>query len=53
VNGLNNGTEIKLSKETIAEAISELMVSPTIRGEALTLEQFGRLSDIIYDKIHE
>ncbi|QHQ60353.1 16S rRNA (adenine(1518)-N(6)/adenine(1519)-N(6))-dimethyltransferase RsmA [Anaerocolumna sedimenticola] len=52
VNGLNNGTEIDLPKETIAEAISELMVSPTIRGEALTLEQFARLSDIIYDKIH-
>ncbi|WFR57430.1 16S rRNA (adenine(1518)-N(6)/adenine(1519)-N(6))-dimethyltransferase RsmA [Anaerocolumna sp. AGMB13025] len=52
VNGLNNGAEVKLPKETIAEAISELKVSPTIRGEALTLEQFGRLSDIIYDKIH-
>ncbi len=52
VNGLNNGTEINLSKETIAEAIGELKVSPTIRGEALTLEQFARLSDIIYDKIH-
>ncbi len=52
VNGLNNGTEVKLPKETIAEAISELGVSPTIRGEALTLEQFARLSDIIYDKVH-
>lgn len=52
VNGLNNGTEVKLPKETIAEAISELGVSPTIRGEALTLEQFAKLSDIIYDKIH-
>jgi 16S rRNA (adenine1518-N6/adenine1519-N6)-dimethyltransferase len=52
VNGLNNGTEVKLPKETIAEAISELLVSPTIRGEALTLEQFAKLSDIIYDKTH-
>jgi 16S rRNA (adenine1518-N6/adenine1519-N6)-dimethyltransferase len=52
VNGLNNGTEVKLPKETIAEAISELGVSPTIRGEALTLEQFAKLSDIIYDKVH-
>ncbi|WMJ85334.1 16S rRNA (adenine(1518)-N(6)/adenine(1519)-N(6))-dimethyltransferase RsmA [Anaerocolumna sp. MB42-C2] len=52
VNGLNNGTEINLPKETIAEAIGELKVSPTIRGEALTLDQFARLSDIIYDKIH-
>lgn len=51
VNGLNNGTEVKLPKETIAEAITELGVSPTIRGEALTLEQFARLSDIIYNKM--
>ncbi len=52
VNGLNNGTDIKLPKEALAEAINELKVSPAIRGEALTLEQFARLSDIIYDKIH-
>lgn len=52
VNGLNNGTELNLTKEVIAEAIAELLVSPTIRGEALTLEQFARLSDILYDKIH-
>jgi len=52
VNGLNNGTEVKLPKEIIAEAISELNVPAMIRGEALTLEQFARLSDIIYDKIN-
>ncbi|MFU0827765.1 MAG: Ribosomal RNA small subunit methyltransferase A [Lachnoclostridium sp.] len=52
VNGLNNGNEVKLPKETIAEAIRELGVSPTIRGEALTLEQFAKLSNIIYDKIN-
>ncbi|BCJ96891.1 ribosomal RNA small subunit methyltransferase A [Anaerocolumna cellulosilytica] len=51
-NGLYNGTEINLTKEVIAEAIKALGVSPTIRGEALTLEQFARLSDILYDKIH-
>ena len=46
-NGLNNSNEIKLSKEQIAEAIEELGVSPSIRGEALTLEQFAELSNII------
>lgn len=46
-NGLNNSSEIKLSKEQIAEAIAELGVSPSIRGEALTLEQFAQLSNII------
>lgn len=47
VNGLNNSPEIHLSKELIAKAISELGVSATIRGEALTLEQFAELSNIV------
>jgi 16S rRNA (adenine1518-N6/adenine1519-N6)-dimethyltransferase len=52
VNSLNNRADISLSKETIAEAIDELGVSPTIRGEALTLEQFADLSNILYKKVH-
>ena len=47
VNGLNNSPEISLSKEVIAEAIAEMELSPSIRGEALSLEQFARLSNII------
>lgn len=50
-NGLNNSSEIKLSKELIAQSIEELGVSPSIRGEALTLEQFARLSNIIKEKM--
>ena len=46
-NGLNNSGEIQLPKEMIAQAIEELGVSSSIRGEALTLEQFARLSNII------
>lgn len=49
-NGLNNSEEIKLSKELITEAITELNLSPNIRGEALTLEQFAALSNLIYKK---
>ncbi|MBE5960397.1 MAG: 16S rRNA (adenine(1518)-N(6)/adenine(1519)-N(6))-dimethyltransferase RsmA [Lachnospiraceae bacterium] len=49
VNGLNNSPEISLPKEVITEAITELGVSEKIRGEALTLEQFAKLSDIIYE----
>ena len=49
-NGLNNGGGFGLSKEGIQEAITELGVPVTIRGEALTLEQFAQLSDIIYRK---
>ena len=46
-NGLNNSLEIHLSKEVIQESIEELGVPVTIRGEALTLEQFAALSNII------
>lgn len=46
-NGLNNSPEIHLSKEVIQESIEELGVPVTIRGEALTLEQFAALSNII------
>lgn len=46
-NGLNNSSEIHLSKEVIQESIEELGVPVTIRGEALTLEQFAALSNII------
>lgn len=47
VNGLNNSPEIDLPKEEILMAIEELGVSPSIRGEALTLEQFAKLCNII------
>ncbi|MCM1257832.1 MAG: 16S rRNA (adenine(1518)-N(6)/adenine(1519)-N(6))-dimethyltransferase RsmA [Roseburia sp.] len=50
-NGLNNSPEISLGKEKIQKCLQELGVSETIRGEALTLEQFARLSDMIKNKI--
>ncbi len=46
-NGLNNSPEITASKEQIAEAIASLGVSPSVRGEALTLEQFALLADAL------
>ena len=51
VNGLKNSGELSLSKEIIEESIEELGVPLTIRGEALSLEQFAMLSNIIYRKI--
>lgn len=51
VNGLNNSPEIHLSKEVIAEAINELGVLATVRGEELTLSQFAKLADIIRLKL--
>lgn len=49
VNGLSNSGELKLPKEMIAQAIEKLGVSPSIRGEALTLQQFAELSNCIYE----
>lgn len=46
-NGLNNSSELSFSKEQIAQAIEKLGVSASIRGEALTLEQFATLADIL------
>ena len=46
-NGLNNFPGLNLSKEAIQQCIEELGVPATIRGEALSLEQFAQLSNII------
>ena len=48
-NGLKNSPELHYSKEQIEEAIEKLGTSPSIRGEALTLEQFAKLSDILLE----
>lgn len=50
-NGLNNAPDIPLSKEQIQESITALGVPVNIRGEALTLEQFAKLSNIMYSII--
>ena len=50
-NGLGNAPDIPLSKEQIQESIIELGVPVTIRGEALTLEQFAELSNIVTAKL--
>ncbi|MCR5784860.1 MAG: 16S rRNA (adenine(1518)-N(6)/adenine(1519)-N(6))-dimethyltransferase RsmA [Eubacterium sp.] len=51
VNGLYNASNIGLSKEEIAECINILGEKETVRGEALSLEQFAMLSNIIGEKI--
>ena len=48
-NGLNNSPELNFSKEQIAAAIEKLGVSPSIRGEALTLKEFAQLTDIFHE----
>ena len=49
-NGLGNAPGIGLSKETVQECIRELGVSPSVRGETLSLKQFAELSDIIWKR---
>lgn len=51
-NGLKNSGLLPLSKDEIVESIVEAGLPETIRGEALTLEQFAALANIMYTKIH-
>lgn len=46
-NALHNMPELNLSKEEVVNALREMGLSETIRGEKLTLEEFARLSDLL------
>ena len=46
-NSLNNSPEVDYPKGIIAKAIESLKVSPTVRGETLTLEQFAQLANYL------
>lgn len=53
-NGLKNSGELNLSKEVITAAIEKLGKGSSVRGEALDLEEFARLTNIIKEKMeHE
>ncbi|MCH5338354.1 MAG: 16S rRNA (adenine(1518)-N(6)/adenine(1519)-N(6))-dimethyltransferase RsmA [Acetatifactor sp.] len=45
VNALSNALELGITKEQAAEALEGMALSSTIRGEALTLEQFALLAE--------
>ena len=45
VNGLKNSPELSFSKEQIVKAIEKIGKPETIRGEALTLEEFAELAN--------
>ncbi len=55
VNGLGNagalknasGKSVPVTKEDVQNALAKMELSPTIRGEALTLEQFARISELL------
>jgi 16S rRNA (adenine1518-N6/adenine1519-N6)-dimethyltransferase len=47
LNGLTNAGNLGVTKEQILAALEQMGLPATIRGEALTLEQFGELSNIL------
>ncbi|HWJ79866.1 MAG TPA: 16S rRNA (adenine(1518)-N(6)/adenine(1519)-N(6))-dimethyltransferase, partial [Niallia sp.] len=47
---LENGKE---KKEQIIEALKEADIDPSRRGESLSIEEFGRLSDLLFEKLYK
>lgn len=47
VNAVSNYEGLSFNKDEIEEALKELDLSPSIRGEALDLRQFAALSDVL------
>ena len=46
-NSINNSPELSLSKEQVVNALDAMGLSQTIRGEALSLEQFAELANYL------
>lgn len=44
-NGLSNDSGLHLTRERVVEALKQMNLNETVRGETLTLEQFGILAD--------
>lgn len=47
VNGLLNAGNLGISKKDITDALDKMGLPAAVRGEALTLEQFARLSNLL------
>ena len=50
-NGLNNSGELNIPKEVIIKSIEELGRGASIRGEALSLAEFAKLTNIISENL--
>lgn len=50
VNGLSNASGLNLSKVQVTEALEQMGLPANVRGETFTLEQFARLSELLYRK---
>lgn len=46
-NSLKNASDLSYTKEQIIEALEQIGEKETVRGEALSLEQFGQLADVL------
>ena len=46
-NSLSNEQKLHVTREDVTTALERMGVNPLIRGEALTLEQFAQLSNIL------
>lgn len=46
-NGLGNAPELGISREMAVEALEKMGLSPAVRGETLTLEQFAELGNLL------
>ena len=49
VNGLGNAAFLPVTKDQVAAVLEKMELSPTIRGEVLSLEQFAELSNLLKD----
>ncbi|MDE5679461.1 MAG: 16S rRNA (adenine(1518)-N(6)/adenine(1519)-N(6))-dimethyltransferase RsmA [Lachnospiraceae bacterium] len=47
-NSISNAQSMSLTREQVAAALDKMLLSPTVRGEALTLAQFAELADLLY-----
>ena len=46
-NGINNFPDLSITKNQVIDALEKMNLSPTVRGEALTLEQFAELTNLL------
>lgn len=50
-NGLTNAGNLGVNRQLVEEALTQMGLSATVRGEALTLSQFAELSNYLVGKI--
>lgn len=50
VNGIGNAPNLNVSKAAVAQALEQMGLPAAVRGEALTLEQFAQLSNLLRNK---